>query len=145
MTKPNGTGGYAFEDLSVGMSSAFAKTVTDDDIVLFAGVSGDTNPVHLDEDYARQSPFGGRIAHGLLTASFISTVLGTQLPGPGCIYLGQDLRFTGPVHIGDTVEARVEVTELVPGKRRVVLRTTCLVGNKIVIEGHATVLVPSRA
>lgn len=140
----DGLAGYFIEDLSVGMSAAYAKTITDADIVLFAGVSGDTNPVHMNEDYARGTMFGGRIAHGMLSASFISTVMGTRLPGPGCIYMTQNLRFKAPVRVGDTVVARVTVAELMPEKRRAVMRTVCTVGKTVVIEGDALVMVPSR-
>ncbi|MBM3524693.1 MAG: MaoC family dehydratase [Alphaproteobacteria bacterium] len=137
--------GLFFEDLSIGQSASFAKTVTEADIVLFAGVSGDTNPVHLDADYAAGTLFKGRIAHGMLSAGFISTVLGTRLPGPGTIYLGQTLRFKAPVRIGDTVTATVEVATLDAEKKRAVLKTTCTVAGKPVIEGEATVMVPARA
>ena len=137
--------GYFFEDLSVGMSDIYQKTVTDADIVLFAGVSGDTNPVHLSDEFAEASRFKARIAHGMLTASFISTVLGTKLPGPGCIYISQDLRFKAPVRPSDTVTARVTVMEMIPERRRVVLHTRCTVGDTVVIDGEATVMVPTRA
>jgi len=136
--------GYYLEDLSVGMTDIYAKTVTDADITLFAGVSGDTNPVHLDDEFAATSRFGQRIAHGMLTASYISTVLGTRLPGPGCIYLGQQLKFMNPVKVGDTVRARVTVEELMPEKNRARLKTVCTVGDTLVIDGEATVYVPSR-
>lgn len=135
---------YYFEDLQVGNSAAFEKTVTEADIQAFAAISGDTNPVHLDEEYARGTMFKGRIAHGLLSAGFISTVFGTKLPGPGSIYISQNLRFKAPVRIGDTVEARVEVKELLPEKKRAVFTTTCKVGDRVVIEGEATLMVPSR-
>ena len=95
--------GYYFQDLEVGTTDVYAKTVTDADITLFAGISGDTNPVHLDDEFAAASRFGTRIAHGMLSASYISTVLGTKLPGPGCIYMGQNLKFMAPVRVGDTV------------------------------------------
>jgi 3-hydroxybutyryl-CoA dehydratase len=137
--------GYMLEDLAVGMTAAYARTVTEADIVMFAGVSGDTNPVHVNQEYARSTVFKGPIAHGMLTASFISTVLGTKLPGPGCIYLSQDLRFRAPVHIGDTVRAEVKVSEIVAEKKRVVLTTRCTVGDKVVLDGTAVVMVPSRA
>jgi 3-hydroxybutyryl-CoA dehydratase len=140
----NGTSGYYLEDLRVGMSAAYAKTVTEADVVLFAGVSGDTNPVHLNEDFAKDTMFQGRIAHGMLSASFISTVLGTKLPGPGCIYVSQNLKFRAPVRSGDTVEARATITEIVADKKRVVMRTTCSVREQIVLEGEAVVLVPGR-
>ena len=136
--------GYYFEDLSVGMTDLYAKTVTDADITLFAGVSGDTNPVHLDDEFAKASRFGQRIAHGMLSASYISTVLGTRLPGPGCIYLGQQLKFMNPVKVGDTVTARVTVEELIPEKKRARLRTRCSVGDTVVIDGEALVFVPAR-
>ncbi|NNG06080.1 MAG: MaoC family dehydratase [Inquilinus sp.] len=136
--------GYYLEDLAVGMSASFAKTLTDADIILFSGVSGDTNPVHLNEEYARETLFKGRISHGMLSAGFISAVLGTKLPGPGAIYISQSLRFTAPVRAGDTVTARCTVTEIVPEKRRAVLKTECLVGGKVVIDGEATVMVPTR-
>ena len=144
MTQPREPRRYRLEDLEVGMTSSFAKMVTEEDIVRFAEVSGDANPIHLNEAYAKETPFGGRIAHGLLSAGYISAVLGNQLPGPGSVYLGQDLRFKAPVRIGDTVEARVEVIELIPEKKRVVLKTECSVGETVVIEGQATLLVPSR-
>ena len=137
--------GYRLEDLSVGMSATFSKTLTDADIVMFSGVSGDTNPVHLDEEYAKDTIFKGRISHGMLSAGFISAVLGTKLPGPGCIYVSQTLRFKAPVRSGQTVTARVTVMEIIPEKNRVVLQTQCLVGDTVVIDGEATVMVPSRA
>lgn len=107
-------------------------------------MSGDTNPVHLDQDFANQTPFHGRIAHGMLTASFLSTVMGTKLPGPGCIYIKQSLRFMAPVRVGDTVTARVTVASLKPEKKFAELHTVCTVGGKVVIDGEATVMVPSR-
>jgi 3-hydroxybutyryl-CoA dehydratase len=136
--------GYFIEDMKPGLAASFAKTVTDADIVLFAGVSGDTNPVHIDETFAAQTPFKTRIAHGMLSAGFISAVLGTKLPGPGAIYMGQTLRFKAPVKIGDTVTATCTVTEVIAEKRRVVLSTVCKVGDTVVIEGEATIMVPSR-
>ena len=120
--------GHCIEDLAVGMTASFAKTVTEADIVLFAGISGDTNPVHLNQEYASGTMFQGRIAHGMLSASFISAVLGTKLPGPGCIYISQTLKFKAPVRSGDTVTARATITEIVPEKRRVMMRTVCTVG-----------------
>ena len=135
--------GYYIEELSVGMTAAYAKTITEADILMYAGVSGDTNPIHLNEDFAQQSMFKGRIAHGMLSSSLISTVFGTKLPGPGAIYLKQDLRFLAPVRIGETVEARVHITEIVPEKNRVVAHTVCRVGDKVVVEGQALLFVPS--
>ena len=136
--------GFCIEDLTLGLSASYGKTVTDADIVLFAGVSGDTNPVHLDQSFAEKTPFKGRIAHGMLSAGFISTVLGTKLPGPGAIYMSQTLKFKAPVKIGDTVTATCTVTEIIPEKRRAVLSTICKVGDTVVIEGEAMVMVPSR-
>lgn len=139
------TKGYFLEDLAVGMSAAHSKTVTESDIAMFAEVSGDNNPLHLDEAFAKTTQFKGRIAHGMLSAGFISTVLGTKLPGPGAVYLSQNLRFTAPVRIGDTVTARAEITQVNAGRKRVTLATTCSVDGKVVIEGEALVMVPSRA
>lgn len=135
---------HYFEDLSEGMSASVAKTVSEADIYTFAGVTMDTNPAHLNEEYMKTTPFGGRIAHGMLSAGFISAVLGTKLPGPGAIYVGQTLKFKAPVRIGDTVTATAEVTALVPAKRFVTLRTTCSVAGKLVLDGEATVMVPAR-
>ena len=136
--------GMYFEDLSVGQTAVFAKTVSVADIASFAGVSGDFNPVHINEEYASQTMFKGRIAHGMLSAAFISTVFGTKLPGPGCIYMSQNLRFKAPVKIGDTVVARVEVTELNAEKKRASFKTTCSVGDKVVLDGDAVLMVPAR-
>ena len=110
--------GYYIEDLTEGMTAAFGKTVTDADVLMFAGVSGDTNPVHLNEEFAIGTPFGGRIAHGMLTASLISTVFGTKLPGPGCIYLSQTLKFLAPVRVGETVRAEVTIKSIDRERRR---------------------------
>ncbi|MBX7201013.1 MAG: MaoC family dehydratase [Rhodospirillaceae bacterium] len=141
----NELGGYDVEDLQVGTQGSFAKTVTEADIVLFAGVTGDTNPVHIDAEAAAGTMFKERIAHGMLSAGFISAVLGTRMPGPGTIYLSQTLKFLAPVKIGDTVKAVCEVTALVPEKRRVTLKTTCYVGGKPVVEGEAVMMATSRA
>ncbi len=128
-----------FEDLAIGRTASLGKTITEADILMFAAVSTDTNPVHLDAEAAKASVFGERVAHGMLSAGLISAVLGTRLPGHGTIYLGQTLRFRAPVKIGDTVIATVEVTALDPAKRRATLKTTCAVGDKLVIEGEAQV------
>ena len=136
--------GYSLEDLSVGMSAIYEHVVTENDVVQFADISGDRNPVHLDEAYARTTRFKGRIVHGMLSASFISTAIASKLPGPGSIYLSQNLKFRAPVRAGDTVEARVTVTEIIPDKNRVALKTVCTVGDKVVIEGDAVVMVPGR-
>jgi len=136
--------GLCIEDLSVGQTATYTKTVTEDDIVKFAEISGDDNPVHLDQAFAETTMFKGRIAHGMLSAAFISTVIGTKLPGYGTIYMSQTLRFKAPVRIGDTVSAIATVTELIPEKRRAVLTTVCKVGSNTVVEGEALVMVPSR-
>ena len=137
-------GGMVFEDLRIGQSARLAKTITEADILLFAAVSLDSNPVHLDADAAAASPFGQRVAHGMLSAGLISAVLGTRLPGAGTVYMSQTLRFRAPVRIGDTVRATVEVTALNAEKKRATLKTLCLVGEEVVIEGEALVQVPSR-
>ena len=136
--------GYFIEDLKTGQAASFAKTVSEADIVLFAGVSGDTNPVHLDQSFAEKTPFKTLIAHGMLSAGFISTVFGTKLPGPGSIYMSQTLRFKAPVKIGDTVVATCTVTEIIAEKRRAMFSTVCKVGDTVVIEGEAMIMVPSR-
>ena len=136
--------GYCFEDLVVGMSASFTKTVTEADILMFSGVSGDTNPVHLNQVYAETTRFKGRISHGLLAASFISAVIGTRLPGPGSIYLSQNLQFKAPVRPGDTVTARVTVVDLIAESNRALLRTRCTVRDRVVIDGEAEILVSSR-
>lgn len=136
--------GYYLEDLSVGMTKIYSKTISETDIVMFAGISGDNNPVHLNQLFAEGTIFKDRIAHGMLSASFISTVLGTQLPGPGCIYLSQSLKFRAPVKAGDTVIARATVTAINQEKRRVTLETVCSVGDTVVIEGEAIAMVANR-
>ena len=137
--------GYYIEDLEEGMSATFTKTVTEADISIFAGVSGDTNPVHLDEEFACQhTQFGGRIAHGMLTAALISAVIGEQLPGHGTIYLGQNLKFLAPVRPGDSVRAEVTVAGIDYAKRRVKLDCACRVGDTTVLKGDALVLAPSK-
>ncbi len=136
--------GLYLEDLEVGMTAVYARTVTDADIVLFAGISGDTNPLHLSSDFANGTHFEGRVAHGMLTASFISAVIGTKLPGPGCIYMSQSIRWNAPVRAGDSVLARVTIEEIIHDKQRLRLSTICTVGEEVVIEGEALVKVPSR-
>lgn len=140
----NALGGYDIEDLQPGQTASFAKTVTEADILLFAAVSGDLNAVHLNEEFAATTQFGGRIAHGMLTAGFISAVLGNRLPGPGTIYLGQTLKFKAPVRPGETVTATVTVREVITEKRRTILETVCTVAGKVVLEGEATVMATSR-
>jgi 3-hydroxybutyryl-CoA dehydratase len=137
--------GAYLEELSVGQSARLVRRVTSDDIEAFAAVSGDDNPIHLDEAYAKATPFGGRIAHGMLGASYISAVLGTQLPGPGAIYVSQSLSFRRPVRIGDEVAAVVTVSAIDKTLARVILSTFCEVAGKKVIEGEAVVIVPRSA
>ena len=137
--------GFYFEDLEVGQSDEYSRTISESDILIFAGVSGDTNPVHLNHEFASETMFEGCIAHGLLTASYISTVIGTKMPGPGCIYVGQTLKFKGPVKAGDTVVARATITEKIADKKFVKIQTQCLVGDKVVLDGEATIMVPSRS
>lgn len=136
---------YHFEDLAVGMRESLMKTVMNSDVVGFANISGDHNPVHLSDHFARKTRFGGRIAHGLYTASLISAVLGTRLPGPGAVYLSQTLNFRGPVKIGDVVEISVEVIEMIEKGRRVRLHCECTVDGQVVLDGEAMVMAPSRA
>jgi len=135
---------YYIDDLKPGMSESFAKIVTERDIALFGEVSGDVNPVHFDEDFAKSTIFKGRIAHGVLSASYISTVLGMKLPGPGTIFMSLTTRFKAPVRIGDTVVATCTVRELNMEKRRVVLDCVCKVGEVTVVDGEAMVMAPSR-
>jgi 3-hydroxybutyryl-CoA dehydratase len=136
---------HHIDQLHPGMSASIAKTVTEADIILFAGVSTDVNPAHIDEEYSKGTMFGGRIAHGMLSASFISAVLANKLPGPGTIYLSQTLKFKAPVRPGDTVTATVTVKEVNAAKNRVSLETVCTVGGKVVIEGEALMMPPARA
>ena len=135
---------YCFEDLHIGMEATFAKTVSEADIVGFAAVSGDKNPVHLDEAFAAKTAFKTRIAHGMLTAGYISAVFGMELPGPGAIYVSQTLNFRGPVRIGDKVIAKVSLVELMPAKRRARFDCVCAIDGKPVLEGEAVLMVPSR-
>ncbi len=141
----NSQGGYDIQDLQVGQTASIAKTVTETDIVLYAGLSTDINPVHLNEDFARTTPFKTRIAHGMLTAGFISAVLANKLPGPGTVYLGQTLKFKAPVRAGDTVVATATIKEVLVEKRRTIVETICRVGETVVLEGEATLLCTSAA
>ena len=134
-----------FEDLSIGLTESYEKEVKSSDVVGFAEITGDRNPIHLSEHFAAKTPFGGRIAHGLYTASLISAVIGTRLPGPGAIYMSQTLNFKAPVKIGDVIVASVEVVELVEKGRRVKLICRCRVGSTLVLEGEALVKVPARS
>lgn len=138
---PRGT--ITIEEIEMGMTRSLRKLVTDDDIEMFAQVSTDRNPVHMDDAYAQDTIFEGRIAHGMLTAGLISAVIGEQLPGHGSVYMGQTLKFLGPVRPGDTVLAEVEVTSIDHAKRRVQLDCRCMVNGKKVLIGEATVLAPS--
>lgn len=136
--------GLFLEDLKVGQQAMFGRTVTDADIVAFAGVSGDTNPIHLHDGFARTTRFGQRIAHGMLSGSYISTVIGTKLPGPGAVYISQTMNFMAPVIAGDTITAVATITAIDDKRRRVTLKTQCLKGDTVVIDGEAIVLVPRR-
>lgn len=131
------------EKIEIGMSASYSQTITDSDIKMFSGISGDRNPIHIDEIYAESSRYKKRIAHGLMTASYFSALFGTKIPGEGCVYVSQNLRFKRPVHIGDTVTATVEVTEVNTEKNRVFFKTTCKVGSKIVTDGEAEIYIPT--
>ncbi|MCX4049881.1 MaoC family dehydratase [Aeromonas caviae] len=133
---------YKIEEIEAGMTASYSQTITDADIKDFAGISGDKNPVHMDEIYAKESRFERRIAHGMLSSSFFSALFGTQLPGRGCVYVGQDLKFRKPVYIGDTVTATIEVTSVDLKRRRVFFDTYCKVGKSKVITGTAEIYIP---
>lgn len=133
---------YYFEDLSVGMRETIKKTVLNEDVIGFAELSGDHNPIHLSEHFARKTRFGGRIVHGLYTASLISAVIGMRLPGPGAVYISQSLNFLGPVKIGDVIDVSVEVVELIEKGRRVRLHCECRVADKLVLDGEGVLSVP---
>ena len=135
---------YFIEDLSAGMEATYSRVASREDIDMFAQVSGDTNPLHLDEAYAATTMFNGCIAHGMLSAGYISKVLGTQLPGPGAIYLSQSLKFKAPVRPGDQVDTHVEITALDETRRRVTVNCECRVGETVVVSGEAQLLVPAR-
>jgi 3-hydroxybutyryl-CoA dehydratase len=137
--------GKTIQELQVGQSARFSKTVTEADVYLFAGISGDLNPAHVDEEFAKKTFFKTRIAHGMLTASFISTIIGTMLPGPGSIYIRQEVNFLKPVQIGDTVTAVAEVAEVMTDSKRVRLKTFCTnQRGEIVLDGQAIVSPPRR-
>jgi len=135
---------YCVVDLSVGQCAEYERAVSEADIREFATISGDFNPLHLDEEYAQNTRFKGRIAHGMLAVTFVSTVLGTKLPGAGCIFMGASFKFKAPVRIGDTVVAKVTVREINVLKGRVTFDCICSVGSTVVVEGEALVKVPSR-
>ncbi len=134
--------GFSIEEMSLGQTASMSKTVTEADIVLFAGITGDFNPAHIDEEYAQNSMFKGRIAHGMLSAGFISATLAMKLPGPGTIYLGQSMKFKAPVRIGDTVKTTVTVTDINIDKKIVKLDTVCSVAGKPVVTGDCTMMKP---
>lgn len=136
--------GYYLEDLVVGQSASYAKTITEADIVLFAGITGDDNPIHINQEFAESTMFKGRIAHGMFCAGLISCVAGTRLPGPGVVYVDQNLKFRAPVRIGDTVTATLTIREINLERRRVVCDTACTVKGKTVVDGQATFMVDKR-
>ena len=131
-----------FENIKIGMSESYSQTITDTDIKAFAGISGDHNPVHMSDEYAEQSRFKKRIAHGMISSSFFSALFGTKLPGPGCVYVNQALNFKRPVYLNDTVNATIIVTQIDFRKRRIFFDTVCKVKNKVVIDGTAELYVP---
>jgi 3-hydroxybutyryl-CoA dehydratase len=138
--------GKSIQEIQVGDKASFQKTITESDVYLYAGITGDLNPVHINTEHAEQSIFKERIAHGMLTAGFISAVLGLQLPGPGTIYMSQSIRFTAPVRIGDTIKAEAEVTEKMEEKNRIKLKTTCTnQRGEDVLVGEAMVMPPKKA
>jgi 3-hydroxybutyryl-CoA dehydratase len=141
---PNPAGGYFFEELSIGQSALSARTVTEADILMFGAASGDMNPVHFDAEFAATTRFGERIAHGMLTASHVSALIGMRLPGPGSVYISQDLQFKRPVKIGSNVTTQVEITALEPAKGFVTLSTTCSIGGKAVLTGVAVAMVAKQ-
>lgn len=130
------------EDIKIGMKVSYSQTVTDADVKSFAGISGDRNPVHLDEEYSKKSRYKKRIAHGLMTASYFSALFGTKIPGEGCVYVSQSLKFKRPVYLNDTVTAIVTVNKIDLAKKKVFFRTVCKVDNKIVTYGEAELYVP---
>ncbi len=136
--------GKTIEDLTMGDYAEFTKTVSETDIYLYAGVTGDFNPAHINEERAKKTFFKARIAHGMLSAGFISTVIGMKLPGPGTIYLDQTLKFLAPVRIGDTITARVEVIEIISEKNKVRLKTTCMNQDEIIVLKGEAIVSPSK-
>jgi len=132
----------SFEQIKIDMSVSYSQTITDADVKSFAGISGDHNPIHVDDEYASKSRYKKRISHGLISGSFFSALFGTKLPGPGCVYVQQTFNFKRPVYLGDTVTATATVTSIDQDKRRVFFDTTCTVKNKVVINGMAELYVP---
>jgi 3-hydroxybutyryl-CoA dehydratase len=137
-------GSVPITEIEIGMKASYSQTITDSDIKAFAGLSGDHNPVHVDSEYAAKSRFGKRIAHGLMSAGFFSAIFGTRIPGPGCVYVSQNLNFLRPVYIDDTVTAEVEVTKIDQEKRRISFDTICRVKGKKVITGSAEIFIPEK-
>lgn len=133
---------YKIEEINVGMSASYSQIITENDVVAFSNVSGDKNPIHLDDDYAKNSRYRNKIAHGLLSASFFSKLFGTELPGEGCVYVSQNLNFKRPVYIGDTVTATILVQSVDMANKRIFFDTICKVNNKIVIDGNAEIFIP---
>ncbi|MDJ0958048.1 MAG: MaoC family dehydratase [Arenicellales bacterium] len=135
--------GFYFEDLEVGMNAEVTKVISEADVRIFADLSGDMNPLHLNEEFAKHTRAGGRVIHGMVTASLLSTIVGYKLPGPGCLWMAQTLRFLHPVRIGDRVRARGSIVELLPDKQRIKMEMICRVEDQNVIEGEALIWVPS--
>lgn len=136
--------GMSINEIKVGMSASYSQTISDADVKAFAGISGDHNPIHVSDDFAKKSRFKKRIAHGLISASFFSALFGTKIPGFGCVYVSQNLNFKRPVYLEDTVEARVTVTSVDIKKNRVLFETVCKVKNKVVIDGCAEIYIPAE-
>lgn len=136
--------GFYLEELEIGQTAVYVRTVTETDIVQYSQISGDDNPLHVNEEFAKQTVFKGRIAHGMLTCGYISAVLGTKLPGPGCAYINQNLNFRAPVRIGDTVQTRITIKEINSDSNKVVCESVCSIGEKVVIDGTATLWVPNQ-
>ena len=136
---------FTIDDLFIGQTATFSKTISEADVYMFAGLTGDFNPVHINKEYAKGTPFKERIAHGIFSAGLISTVIGTQLPGPGTIYLGQELKFVAPVYFGDTITATVSIEKILKDKNIAVMKTVCSnQDGKNVVEGTATILAPKK-
>lgn len=142
LNKDIGFTSLAIEEVEVGMRATYSQTVTDADVKAYAGISGDNNPAHMSDVYAKNSRFRARIAHGLYSAGFFSALFGTRLPGPGCVYVSQNLRFKKPVYLGDTVIAEISVTSVDVIKRRIFFNTVCVVKGRIVIDGEAEIYIP---
>ena len=136
--------GFFIEDLELGMTDVYVRAITETDVIQFSQISGDDNPLHLNEEFAKKTVFKGRIVHGMISCGYISSVLGTKLPGPGCVYLNQNLNFRAPVRIGDIVQSRVTIRDVDIKSNRVVCEAVCSIGEKIVIDGTATLWVPNR-